>query len=128
MWNIICNVGDTINPFKKIYKMIKQLKNGWLVLLFSAILVVIGNMAFSIWETNKEKREGAASVEYVDQENIEQDEYTVSQNEKQDCVILRVQADLKNKVEIREFENLKDDIVEIRKQTNEIYKLLIPKK
>jgi len=94
----------------------------------TAVLFVIGAMILSSWQVKQDKIHGAASVEYVDSENLLQDTYIDSENDKQDVIILRVQDEVKEKVCIREFESVKSDISEIRKQTNEIYKLLIPKK
>ena len=100
----------------------------WIMPLIVIIGGLIGNMIYASWTYRQEDKRAAASVEYVNRENVRQDKYTLSQNDKQDCVILRLQTDLKNKVEIREFESVKTDIAVIREDIKEILILLTPEK
>ena len=100
--------------------MINQLKNNWIILLIAAVLTVVGNIVFAQWNNRTDAIHGAASVEYVDEENCKQDEATYIINKRQDEAI-------KCKVDVREFNELHEDLREIRNQNSEILKILIDK-
>jgi hypothetical protein len=96
--------------------MIKQwnkLRENWLVLLFSATLTVFGLIVFSSWNYRAEAARGAASLEYVDKENGEQN-----------VVINKLDNRIDTKADKDDVESLHIDVREIRTTQLEIYKLL----
>ena len=104
---------------------LNNLKKNWLVLVAVAVLTILGGMGSATIANRNEKVEGAASVEYVDKENLRQDVKTDRTNTRQDADLRTLHDTKSDKTEVQ---SLQSDVREIRIKTDKILELLIEKK
>ena len=105
-------------------KAIKNFRENWLILVAVAILAVASGLVSAGIINRAERIREGASIEYVDQENIEQDVANCLTNTRQDVNIKSLQE---KKAEKEMVNIMVDDIKEIRKQNFEILKILTKK-
>ena len=98
-----------------------KIKDNWQIVVFTMILTIIGNIAFSSFTSSKNDIKNAASKDYVD---MNDDKIIRNMNKADD----NLQTQINKKADKDDVQKVIDDVNYTRDKVDKIYLLLIKNK